>query len=110
MRDIMALQDPRDPGPQPAGPKRVRGDHRAHPGAVDQRRPDRRRQRRPSHRVDDPGCPLRGDVRLWALAAVRGRQDVQPPAHRLPAGALTVEGGPGCGRRRRRSSARAPSA
>ena len=77
MSDIMALQDPEIRARNLLGPDGVRRHHGADAGAVDQRRPDRRRQRGPAHRVDDPRCALRGDARLRALAAVRGRQDVQ---------------------------------
>ena len=91
MSDIMALQDPEIRARNLLWPDGLRRDHRADPGAVDQRRPDRRRQRGQPHRVDDPRRALRGDGRLRALAAVRGRQDVQRLAHRLPAGPREME-------------------
>ncbi len=77
MRDIMALQDPEIRARNLLGAEGVRRDHRTDAGAVDQRRPHCRRQRGQPHRVDDPRCPVRGDAGLRALAAVRGRQDVQ---------------------------------
>ena len=46
MSDIMALQDPEIRARNLLGPDGIRGDHRADAGAVDQRRPDRRRRAR----------------------------------------------------------------
>ena len=45
---------------------------------------------RATHRADDPRCAVRGDGWLRTLAAVRGSQDVQPAAHRLPVGPVSM--------------------
>ena len=88
MRDIMALQDPEIRARNLMGPKEY--------GAITAPTlvlwtsddPTADITRGPAHRVDDPRGPVRGDVRMRALAAVRGPQDVQPAAPRLPAGPL----------------------
>ena len=63
---------PRDPCPQHRQPRGLRPDQGTDPGALDQRRPDRRRRRGPPHRLDDPRRRVRRDGGLRPLAPVRG--------------------------------------
>ena len=88
MSDIMALQDRDIRARNVLGPGGLRADHRADPGAVDESRPDRDPRRGATDRGHDPRFALRGDARVRALAAVRGRQDVQCTASRVPVGRL----------------------
>ena len=93
MRDIMALQDPEIRARNMLGPDEY--------GAITAPTlvlwtsddPTADVHRGPPDRVDDSRRALRGDAGLWSLAAVRGRQDLQSPASRLPAGALMVGAG-----------------
>ena len=90
MRDIMALQDPEIRQRNLLGP--------ADYGAISAPTlvlwtsddPTADVGEGATHRADDPRCAVRGDGRLRTLAAVRGSQDVQPAAHRLPVGPVSM--------------------